>query len=73
MNIQKNLEESKSGAEKKSSSTEPAEMQDYVSRQQRLEEIAAEEMEELSFIPIAVSQPRWALHMCDDKVQERRL
>ena len=24
-------------------------------------------MEELSFVPSAVSEPRWALHMCDNK------
>ena len=24
-------------------------------------------MEELSFVPSAVSEPRWALHMCNDK------
>ena len=41
--------------------TELAETQDYVSRQQGVEEIDSEEMEELSFIP--VSEPRWALHM----------
>ena len=29
-----------------------------------------EEMEELSFIPCAVSEPRWAVHMCDNKCRE---
>ena len=32
---------------------------------QRLEADNEEEMGELSFIPSAVSEPRWALHMCD--------
>ena len=50
--------------------TESAEMQDDVSRQQGVEEIDAEEMEELSFIPSAVSEPRWALHMCYNKCNE---
>ena len=27
-------------------------------------------MEELSFIPSAVSELRWALHKCDDKCRE---
>ena len=40
--------------------------QDYVSEPHWIEEKMGEEMEELSFIPSAVSEPRWALHMCDD-------
>ena len=27
-------------------------------------------MEELRFVPSAFSEPRWALHMCDDKCGE---
>ena len=46
---------------------ESAETQDYVSESQGLEEIDDEEMEEMSLIPSAVSAPRWALHMCDNK------
>ena len=46
---------------------ESAETQDYVSEPQRLEEIDDEEMKELSFIPSAASEPRWAMHMCDNK------
>ena len=46
---------------------ESAETQEYVSEQQGLEEIDVEEMEELSFVPSAVSEARWALHMCDNK------
>ena len=30
-----------------------------------------EEMEELSFVPSAVSEPRWALHICDNKCREK--
>ena len=37
---------------------------------QWIEEEHEEEMKELSFIPSAVSEPRWALHMCDDKFRE---
>ena len=44
--------------------TESADTQD-VSRQQRLEEIDTEEMEEVRFVPSAVSEPRWVVHMCD--------
>ena len=29
------------------------------------------DMEELSLIPSAVREPRWALHMCDDKCREK--
>ena len=46
---------------------ESAETQDYVSEPQGLEGIDDEEMEELSFIPSAVSEPRLALHICDNK------
>ena len=46
---------------------ESAETQDNVSGQQGLEEIDIKEMEGLSFIPSAVSEPRWALYMCDYK------
>ena len=44
---------------------ESAETQDYVSEPPGLEESDDEEIEELSFIPSAVSEPRWALPMCD--------
>ena len=37
---------------------------------QGLEGIDDEEMEELSFIPSALSEPRWALHMCDNECNE---
>ena len=30
-----------------------------------------EEMEELSFVPSAVSEPRWSLHVCDNKCREK--
>ena len=30
-----------------------------------------EEMKDLGFIPSAVSDPRWALHMCDNKCTEK--
>ena len=46
---------------------EAAKTQEYVSEPQGLEEIDDEEMEELSFILSAVSEPRWALHMCENK------
>ena len=46
---------------------ESAETQDYVSEPQGFEEIHDEEMKELSFIPSAVREPRWALHVCDNK------
>ena len=29
-------------------------------------------LEELSFVPSAVSEPHWALHMCDDKCRAKR-
>ena len=45
---------------------ESAEAEDFVSALQWIEE----EMEEPSFIPSAVSEPRWALHMCADKCRE---
>ena len=48
-------------------SAETQDTQDYISRQQRLEEIDTEEMEELRCISNAVSEPRCALHMCDNK------
>ena len=38
---------------------ESAETQDYASETQ--------EMEEFSFFPSAVNEPRWAVHMCDNK------
>ena len=44
---------------------ESAETQDSVSEPQWVEEENEEEMEELSFIPSAVSEPRWAWHTCD--------
>ena len=28
-------------------------------------------MEDLSFVPSAVSEPRWALHMCDNRCREK--
>ena len=45
------------------------ETQDYASEPQGLEE-TDEEMEELSVVPSAVSEPRWALHMCDECSKE---
>ena len=55
---------------------ESAETQDYVSAppltscmEQTMED--EEEMEELSFVPSAVSEPRWALHICDNKCREK--
>ena len=44
-----------------------AETQDYVSELPGLEERDEEEMEELSFIPRAVSEPRWALHTTNEE------
>ena len=64
-------------AEKKSSDTcsVSAETQDYVSTppltSSMEQEMTAEDekdMEELSFVPSAVSEPRRAVHMCDNKV-----
>ena len=46
---------------------ESVERQDHVSEPQCIEEENEEEMEELSFLPSAVSEPRWALHICDNK------
>ena len=46
---------------------ESAETQDYASEPQGFEEIDDEEMKELSFLPSAVSEPRWALHVWDNK------
>ena len=42
---------------------ESAHTQDYVSEPHGLEETDEDEMEELSFIPTAVSEPRWAAHV----------
>ena len=42
---------------------ESADTQDYLSGQQGLEELGQEEIEELSFVPSAVSEPQLALHM----------
>ena len=44
-----------------------AETEEHVSG---LEELGQEEIEELSFVPSAVSEPRWVLHMCDNKCRE---
>ena len=52
---------------------ESAETQDCVSAPQWIEEENEEEVEELSFVPSAVSEPRWALHMCDNKCWRRGL
>ena len=38
---------------------------------QRMEAENEEEVEKLSSIPSAVSEPRWALHMSDNKCRER--
>ena len=35
-----------------------------------LQELGQEEIEELSFVPSAVGQPQWALHMCDNQCRE---
>ena len=51
---------------------ESAETQDYVSAhpltscmEQKMEAEDEKDMEELSFVPSAVREPRWTLHMCD--------
>ena len=49
---------------------EPAETQDYVSGLQALEELGPEEIEELRFVPSALSEAQWASHMCDNKCRE---
>ena len=49
---------------------ESAETQHNVSAFQLIEEESEQDMEELSFIPNAVSEPRWALHMCDNMCGE---
>ena len=36
-------------------------------------EAEEEEMEEQSFVPNAVSEPRGALHLCDNKCGKKRL
>ena len=48
---------------------ESTEAQDYVSGQQGFEELG-QEVEELSFVPSAGSEPQWALHSCDDQCRE---
>ena len=57
---------------------ESVEAQDYVSAtpltshvEQKME--AEEVVEELSFVPSAASEPRWALHMCADECTEKCL
>ena len=57
---------------------ESVEAQDYVSAplltshlEQKME--AEEEVEELSFVPSAASEPRWVLHMCAKKCSEQGL
>ena len=57
---------------------ESAETQDYVSAppltscmEQTMETEDEEEMEELSFVPSAVSEPRWSLQRCDNKCREK--
>ena len=63
-------------AEKKSSDTcrVSAETQDYISAPPLTscmeQEMTAEDEKDMepSFVPSAVSEPRWALHMCDNKV-----
>ena len=55
----KSRENQSTAAEKNNSgAAASAETQDYVSRQQTLEEIDRKEMEELSFVPSAVREPR---------------
>ena len=44
-----------------------AETQDYVSEFQGVEERDEEEAKDSSFIPSAVSEPRWTLHMCEGR------
>ena len=64
--------ESKSAATEKTRAVirvESAETQDYIPEPQGLEETDAEEVEELSFIPSAVSEPRW--DVCENEcIQE---
>ena len=52
---------------------ESAETQDYASGQQRLEELGQEDVEELSIVPTAVGEPRWALAHLRQSVQRRKL
>ena len=47
-----------------------AETEECVSGQQGLEELGAGEVEELSSVPSAVSEPQWALHISDNKCRE---
>ena len=49
---------------------ESAETQDYISGVQGLVELGQEEIEELSFVPSAVSEPQWGLHTCDNRCRE---
>ena len=61
------LEPSKSVQERRAAMrVESAEAHDFVSASQRIEE----GMEEPSFIPGAVSEPCWALHLCGNKCRE---
>ena len=60
-----------------SNSVRVGETLDYVLASSNLDPNIDEEkettMEKLSSFPSAVSEPRWALHMCDKNVQSRRL
>ena len=61
-----------------SSCKELAETQDYVSEplrlnhpDQNMEAVNEKNMEALSVVPSAVSEPRWALHMCEKKCRAK--
>ena len=49
---------------------ESAETQDNVSEQKGLEDLSQEEAEDLGFVPRMVSEPQWALQVCDSKCRE---
>ena len=49
---------------------ELTETQDHVSEPSWIEKENEEEMEELSLIPNARNEPRWTLHMCDNKCRK---
>ena len=70
------LRPSEAAAEKKSSSGDTRLLSQHLPLTSCTEQhMEAEdgEMEELSFVPSAVSEPRWAVHMCDHKCRGKRL
>ena len=50
---------------------ESAETQDYVSGQQGFVDLCQEEAEELGLVSSAVSEPEWALHLCDNNAEKK--